>query len=77
VADGVWVRQSEWVWTNSIAVRGEDGLILIDPGVDESAAQPFHDFIIRGQTVPTGSSERRELWKNLLADQLHLLLQVR
>jgi hypothetical protein len=28
VADGVWVRQSEWVWTNSIAVRGEDGLIL-------------------------------------------------
>src|SRR5919197_771724 len=25
VADGVWVRQSEWVWTNSIAVRGEDG----------------------------------------------------
>lgn len=30
VADSVWVRQSEWVWTNSIAVRGEDGLILID-----------------------------------------------
>ena len=28
VADGVWVRQSEWVWTNSIVVRGEDGLIL-------------------------------------------------
>jgi hypothetical protein len=23
VADGVWVRQSEWVWTNSIVVRGE------------------------------------------------------
>jgi glyoxylase-like metal-dependent hydrolase (beta-lactamase superfamily II) len=33
VADGVWVRQSEWVWTNSIAVRGEDGLILVDPGI--------------------------------------------
>ena len=31
VADGVWVRQSEWVWTNSIVVRGEDGLILVDP----------------------------------------------
>ena len=29
VADGVWVRQSEWVWTNSIVVRGEDGLILV------------------------------------------------
>jgi glyoxylase-like metal-dependent hydrolase (beta-lactamase superfamily II) len=33
VADGVWVRQSEWVWTNSIAVRGDDGLILVDPGI--------------------------------------------
>ena len=33
VGDGVWVRQSEWAWTNSIAVRGEDGLILIDPGI--------------------------------------------
>ena len=33
VADGVWVQQSEWVWTNSIVVRGEDGLILIDPGI--------------------------------------------
>ena len=33
VADGVWVRQSEWVWTNSIVVRGDEGLILIDPGI--------------------------------------------
>src|SRR6266566_9627034 len=23
VADGVWVRQSEWVWSNAIVVRGE------------------------------------------------------
>jgi glyoxylase-like metal-dependent hydrolase (beta-lactamase superfamily II) len=34
VADGVWVRQSEWVWTNSIVLRGDDGLILVDPGID-------------------------------------------
>jgi glyoxylase-like metal-dependent hydrolase (beta-lactamase superfamily II) len=25
IADGVWVRQSEWVWTNSIVVRGDEG----------------------------------------------------
>jgi hypothetical protein len=31
VADGVWVGQSEWVWTNSIVVRRECGLILVDP----------------------------------------------
>ena len=36
VADGVWVRQSEWVWSNAVAVRGEDGLILVDPGIDGS-----------------------------------------
>ena len=28
VADGVWVRQSEWVWTNTIVVQAEAGLIL-------------------------------------------------
>jgi glyoxylase-like metal-dependent hydrolase (beta-lactamase superfamily II) len=33
VADGVWVRQSEWVWTNSIVVRGDDGLVVVDPGI--------------------------------------------
>ena len=33
VADGVWVRLSDWVWTNSIVVRGDDGLILVDPGI--------------------------------------------
>jgi len=36
VADGVWVRQSEWVWTNSIVVRGDEGLIVIDPGIEGS-----------------------------------------
>lgn len=25
VADGVWVRQSEWVWSNAIVVRGRAG----------------------------------------------------
>src|SRR6476619_4774093 len=34
VADGVWVRQSVLVWRNSIVVRGEAGLILVDPGID-------------------------------------------
>src|SRR5262249_22777747 len=43
VADGVWVRQSEWVWTNSIVVRGEDGLILIDPGIHGSELEGLAD----------------------------------
>src|SRR3954454_22558055 len=45
VADGVWVRQSEWVWTNSIAVRGEDGLVLIDPGITGSELDQLADDV--------------------------------
>jgi glyoxylase-like metal-dependent hydrolase (beta-lactamase superfamily II) len=43
VADGVWVRQSAWVWTNTIALRGEDGLILVDPGIDGSELNELAD----------------------------------
>ena len=47
VADGVWVRQSAWVWTNSIVVRGDDGLILIDPGIDGSELNQLADDLDR------------------------------
>jgi glyoxylase-like metal-dependent hydrolase (beta-lactamase superfamily II) len=43
VADGVWVRQSEWVWSNAIVVRGEDGLILVDPGIAGSDLNQLAD----------------------------------
>jgi len=57
VADGVWVRQSEWVWTNSIVVRGEDGLILVDPGIDGSELNQLADDLDRlGIPVVAGFS---------------------
>jgi glyoxylase-like metal-dependent hydrolase (beta-lactamase superfamily II) len=43
VADGVWVRQSEWVWTNSIVVRTDDRLIVIDPGIHGSELNELAD----------------------------------
>ena len=47
VADGVWVRQSGWVWSNSIVVRGRGGLTLVDPGIAgadlEELAASFRD----------------------------------
>jgi glyoxylase-like metal-dependent hydrolase (beta-lactamase superfamily II) len=43
VTDGVWVRQSAWVWTNTIAVRGQGGLILVDPGIHGSELNEFAD----------------------------------
>ena len=45
VADGVWVRQSEWVWTNSIVVRAEDGLIVVDPGIHGAELEQLADDV--------------------------------
>lgn len=43
VAEGVWVRQSAWVWSNTIVVRGEDGLVLVDPGIEVSELSGLAD----------------------------------
>jgi glyoxylase-like metal-dependent hydrolase (beta-lactamase superfamily II) len=45
VADGVWVRQSGWVWTNSVVVRADDGLVLIDPGIDGAELDQLADDV--------------------------------
>jgi glyoxylase-like metal-dependent hydrolase (beta-lactamase superfamily II) len=45
VADGVWVRQSEWVWSNAIVVRGDEGLILVDPGIHGSELEQLADEV--------------------------------
>ena len=45
VADGVWVRQSEWVWSNAIVVRGDDGLTLVDPGIHGSELEHRADEV--------------------------------
>ncbi len=57
VADGVWVRQSEWVWTNSIVVRGDDGLIVVDPGIHGAELEELADDLDRlGIPVVAGFS---------------------
>ncbi|MFG2800827.1 MBL fold metallo-hydrolase [Streptomyces pseudovenezuelae] len=45
VADGVWVRQSEWVWSNSVVVRGDEGLIIVDPGINGSELDQLADAV--------------------------------
>ena len=47
VADGVWVRQSEWVWTNSIVVRADEGLVLVDPGIHGAELDELADEVER------------------------------
>jgi glyoxylase-like metal-dependent hydrolase (beta-lactamase superfamily II) len=47
LADGVWVRQSEWVWSNATVVRGEAGLVLVDPGIDGADLNQLADDVDR------------------------------
>jgi glyoxylase-like metal-dependent hydrolase (beta-lactamase superfamily II) len=66
VADGVWVRQSEWVWSNASVVRGEGGLILVDPGIDGSDLIQLADDVDRlGIPVVAGFSTHPH-WDHLL-----------
>jgi glyoxylase-like metal-dependent hydrolase (beta-lactamase superfamily II) len=66
VADGVWVRQSAWVWTNAIVVRGEGGLILVDPGIDGAELSQLADDLGRlGIPVVAGFSTHPH-WDHLL-----------
>ena len=66
VADGVWVRQSEWVWTNSIVVRGEDGLILVDPGIDGSELNELANDLERLGTPLVAGFSTHPHWDHLL-----------
>ena len=73
VADGVWVRQSEWVWTNSIVVRGDAGLVVVDPGVHGAELAALAAEVERlGEPVVAGFSTHPHfdhlLWDEGLGD---------
>lgn len=66
VADGVWVRQSGWVWSNAVVVRADDGLVLVDPGIDGSDMDELADDIEGlGRPVAAGFATHLH-WDHLL-----------
>ncbi|HWO67877.1 MAG TPA: MBL fold metallo-hydrolase [Umezawaea sp.] len=66
VADGVWVRQSEWVRSNAVVVRGEAGLVLVDPGISGADLEQLADDVDRlGVPVVAGFSTHLH-WDHLL-----------
>ena len=76
VAESVWVRQSAWVWSNATVVRGEGGLILVDPGIDGSGLGQLADDVDRlGLPVVVGFSTRAHwdhpLWHSRFGDTAH------
>ena len=66
VADGVWVRQSDWVWSNATVVRGADGLLVVDPGISgDDLAELADDVDGLGIPVIAGFSTHPH-WDHLL-----------
>ncbi|MGZ0150091.1 MBL fold metallo-hydrolase [Kribbella sp. WER1] len=73
VGDGVWVRQSEWVWSNSTVVRGDEGLVLVDPGISGAELSALADDVERlGIPVAAGFSTHPHfdhlLWHSRFGD---------
>ena len=66
VADGVWVRQSSWVWSNAVVIRAEEGLTLVDPGIGGADLAELADDVERlGVPVVAGFSTHPH-WDHLL-----------
>jgi len=66
VADGVWVRQSEWVWSNAVVVRGDAGLVLVDPGIDGSDLDQLADDVDRLDIPVVAGFSTHPHWDHLL-----------
>lgn len=66
VAEGVLVHQSEFIQTNSTVVHGRDGVLLIDPGLQEHELTCLADDLSGADaTVVAGFSTHAD-WDHLL-----------
>lgn len=66
VADGVWTRQSAWMWTNSTVLRTDAGLVVVDPGIDGAELDALADDVAAlGAPVVAGFSTHPH-WDHLL-----------
>ena len=66
VAEGVLVRQSEFLQSNAVVVQGRTGVLLVDPGIEASEmAALANDLRELGQSVVAGFSTHPH-WDHLL-----------
>ncbi|MEU4242341.1 MBL fold metallo-hydrolase [Actinoplanes sp. NPDC026619] len=66
VAEGVLVHVSEFIQSNAVVVEGRDGVLLVDPGVqDHELACLADDLAGKGRTVVAGFSTHSH-WDHLL-----------
>jgi glyoxylase-like metal-dependent hydrolase (beta-lactamase superfamily II) len=66
VAAGVLVRQSEFCQSNAVVIRGANGVLLVDPGIDGQEMIELAEDIARlGEAVAVGFSTHPH-WDHLL-----------
>jgi glyoxylase-like metal-dependent hydrolase (beta-lactamase superfamily II) len=66
IAEGVYVRESEFIKSNTTVVRGRNGVLLVDPGITESELAGLADDLGElGQPVVAGFSTHPD-WDHLL-----------
>ncbi len=66
IADGVWVHQSDFMQSNAAIVRGESGVLLVDPGIrGDEFTSIANDLRELGQPVTAGFSTHPH-WDHLL-----------
>ncbi|WP_062437044.1 MBL fold metallo-hydrolase [Herbidospora daliensis] len=67
-AEGVWVHESVFVQTNTIVVRGDGGVLLVDPGLTRAELDCLAgDLAELGQPVVAGFSTHPH-WDHVLWD---------
>ena len=66
VVEGVWVHESEFLKSNTTVVQGRDGVLLIDPGLQEHELACIADDLAQaGQSVVAGFSTHAD-WDHVL-----------
>jgi glyoxylase-like metal-dependent hydrolase (beta-lactamase superfamily II) len=68
IADGVFVRQSEFCLSNAIVVRGSDGALLVDPGVNGDDLAELADDLETMGLVPIVGFSTHPHWDHVLWD---------
>lgn len=66
IADGVFVRQSEFCQSNAVVIRGGDGVLLVDPGVDGSDLDELADDLAALDMAVTAGFATHPHWDHLL-----------
>lgn len=66
IAEGVWVRQSHFGRSNAIAIRGVDGILLVDPGIDGGDLDELADDLDRLRLGVVAGFSTHPHWDHLL-----------